>query len=121
MQVFEIARITSVAMKSMADLYETDIRSKIMVAGFSPIFCVYLGFISSFSTATGPPLSAWWSYFRSFCSPAAVCTAAVRGFVLGMAACAGLEAADLTSAGSLEPEVNVVRERASLPCCGFDG
>ena len=50
-----------------------------------------------------------------------VATAAARGFVLGMAAGAGLEAADLTSAGGLEPEVNGVRERASLPCCGLDG
>ena len=56
-----------------------------------------------------------------FHGSAAGCTAAARGFVLRMAAGAGLEAADLTSAGSLEPEVNVVRERASLPCCGFDG
>ena len=38
-----------------------------------------------------------------------------------MAAGAGLEAADLTSAGGLEPEVNGVRERASLPRGGLDG
>ena len=56
-----------------------------------------------------------------FHGSAAGCTAAVRGFVLCMAAGAGLEAADLTSAGGLEPEVNGVRERASLPCCGLDG
>ena len=30
-------------MKSMADLYETDIRSKILVASFSPIFLSLFG------------------------------------------------------------------------------
>ena len=59
-QVFEIVKITSVAMKSMADLYQTDISSKILVVGFLPIFCDYLGFIGSFSVATRPPLSGWW-------------------------------------------------------------
>ena len=60
MNVFEIVKITSVAMKSMADLYQTDISSKMLVVDFLPIFCDYLGFIGSFSVATRPPLSGWW-------------------------------------------------------------
>ena len=55
-----------------------------------------------------------------FHGSAADCTA-TSSFVLDMAAGAGLEAADLTSAGGFEPEVNGVRERASLPCGGLDG
>ena len=38
-----------------------------------------------------------------------------------MAAGTCLKAADLSGAGGFEPEVNGVRERASLACCAVDG